>query len=110
ERTLKRRVVCWLESTSSLAILTLPPCWPASCSRIGAITWHGPHHVAQKSTSTRPWDCSTSAAKVASVTWAIWVLVALILLFSVSLRHGAAAFDMCSAGLSGRCLSGATRD
>src|SRR5205085_402532 len=40
----------------------------ASWSRTGAIIRHGPHHSAQKSTTTRPLCPSTSPWKVASVT------------------------------------------
>src|SRR5882762_8108257 len=35
---------------------------------IGATMWHGPHQVAQKSTTASPTCCSTSATNVASVT------------------------------------------
>src|SRR6266487_12667 len=35
---------------------------------IGATMWHGPHQVAQKSTTASPLCCSTSTWKVASVT------------------------------------------
>src|SRR5438445_630829 len=35
---------------------------------MGATMWHGPHHVAQKSTMVSPWCCSTSNPNVASVT------------------------------------------
>src|SRR2546422_1141988 len=34
---------------------------------IGATMWHGPHQVAQKSTTASPLCCSTSAWNVASV-------------------------------------------
>src|SRR5437868_562205 len=37
-------------------------------SSTGATAWQGPHHSAQKSTSTGSPDCSTSFSKVASVT------------------------------------------
>src|SRR6266852_5329711 len=37
-------------------------------SSTGATAWHGPHHSAQKSTSTGPPDWSTSVSNVASVT------------------------------------------
>jgi hypothetical protein len=37
-------------------------------SSTGATAWHGPHHSAQKSTSTALSLCSTSASKVSFVT------------------------------------------
>src|SRR4051812_40230603 len=55
-------------STLSLTILTLSPMVPAISSRAGAIMRHGPHHSAQKSTTTGLVDLSTSASKVASDT------------------------------------------
>src|SRR6266853_2261155 len=68
ERTLKRIAVAWLASMSSFTIFTLPLYLPASWSMIGATMWHGPHQVAQKSTTASPLCCSTSTWKVASVT------------------------------------------
>ena len=44
--------VCWFSSTFSLTILILPLCSTAICSSAGATMRHGPHHSAQKSTST----------------------------------------------------------
>src|SRR5919108_4318032 len=82
ERTLNRMAVRWLLSTSTLATLARPAYSPASCSRTGATIWHGPHHVAQKSTSTSPSACSISLAKDASVTWTAGVFVAAMVLFS----------------------------
>src|SRR5262249_22788803 len=55
-------------STFSLTILTLPPMAPAISSSAGAIIRHGPHHSAQKSTTTGSPDLSTSVSKVASET------------------------------------------
>ena len=43
-------------------------CFAATSSRTGASIWQGPHHVAQKSTSTGLSDSSTSCLNVASVT------------------------------------------
>src|SRR5580765_1020124 len=76
ERTLNRMAVRWFASTSSLVTLALPMYSPASWSRIGATTWHGPHHDAQKSTSTSPFACSISAANEASLTCTVKVFVA----------------------------------
>src|SRR5665213_327148 len=53
-------------STLSFTILTLSPMVPAISSSAGAIMRHGPHHSAQKSTTTGLADFSTSASKVAS--------------------------------------------
>src|SRR5215211_1062247 len=52
----------------SLAIVSLSPCSAAISSRTGATILHGPHHSAQKSTSTGLSLPSTSSAKFASVT------------------------------------------
>src|SRR6201989_2921549 len=55
-------------STLSFTILTLSPMLPAISSSAGALMRHGPHHSAQKSTTTGLVDLSTSASKVASDT------------------------------------------
>src|SRR6185295_15322312 len=55
-------------STLSFTILTLSPIVPAISSRAGAIIRHGPHHSAQKSTTTGLVDFSTSTSKFASDT------------------------------------------
>src|SRR5258705_4745989 len=52
---------------SSFTNSTLPVV-PASSSRAGSIALHGPHHGAQKSTTTGFPDCSTSRSNVSSVT------------------------------------------
>src|ERR1700733_864461 len=57
-----------LSSTFSLTILTLSPMAPAISSSAGAIMRHGPHHSAQKSTTTGPCALSTSASKSVSET------------------------------------------
>src|SRR4249919_232108 len=57
-----------LASMSSLATVILPPYSLATSSSAGANILHGPHHSAQKSTSTGCPDCSTSLSKVASET------------------------------------------
>src|SRR6201986_4211874 len=57
-----------LSSTLSFTILTFSPIAPAISSRAGAIMRQGPHHSAQKSTTTGPWALSTSASKSASET------------------------------------------
>src|SRR5262245_52761526 len=57
-------------STLSLTIFTLPESAPpAASSRSGAITRQGPHHSAQKSTTTGSADLSTAASKSASDTF-----------------------------------------
>src|ERR1700694_440737 len=55
-------------STLSLTIFTLSPSWPAISSSAGAIIRHGPHHSAQKSTTTGPVAFRTWASKSASET------------------------------------------
>src|SRR5438477_6299036 len=57
-----------LSSTFSFTILTLSPIVPEISSSAGAIMRHGPHHSAQKSTTTGPVALSTSASKLASET------------------------------------------
>src|SRR5689334_13915148 len=58
--------VCGFSSMFSLAILMRSWYSVAISSRIGAIILHGPHHSAQKSSSTGFSDFRTSWAKVAS--------------------------------------------
>src|SRR5262245_46586502 len=55
-------------STLSFTILTLPLSVPAISSSAGAIMRHGPHHSAQKSTTTGSVAFNTSESKVASET------------------------------------------
>src|SRR5689334_11464662 len=62
----------------SLAIVSLSACSAAISSRTGATILHGPHHSAQKSTSTGLSLPRTSVAKVASVT--VLVLPAMVVL------------------------------
>src|SRR5438270_4268857 len=57
-----------LSSTFSFTILTLSPIVPEISSSAGAIMRQGPHHSAQKSTTTGPVALSTSASKLASET------------------------------------------
>src|ERR1035438_7921989 len=54
-------------SMFTLPIFTLPSYSSASSSRSGAIILHGPHHSAQKSTSTGTGDCKTCCAKFSGV-------------------------------------------
>src|SRR5262249_14841088 len=51
-----------------LATVSLPCISPDICSRIGPIALHGPHHSAQKSSSTGPSALSTWESNVSSVT------------------------------------------
>src|SRR5438552_15504417 len=57
-----------LSSTLSFTILTLSPIAPEISSSAGPIMRQGPHHSAQKSTTTGPVALSTSASKSASET------------------------------------------
>src|SRR5688500_11556005 len=56
-----------LASTSTLTTSTAPSYLAASFSISGATILHGPHHAAQKSTTTRRSLLSTSSSKFASV-------------------------------------------
>src|SRR5215217_3891350 len=47
-----------------LTLTSFRSCSSAIRSRTGATAWHGPHHSAQKSTSTLPSDSRTSCSKV----------------------------------------------
>src|SRR6266516_1092294 len=58
--------VCGLSSTLSLAIRSLPLCSEAISSSVGAIILQGPHHSAQKSTSTGVSAPPTVSSKVLS--------------------------------------------
>src|SRR5712672_2732679 len=60
--------VAGLSSTLSLTILTLSPSEPAISSSAGAIMRQGPHHSAQKSTTTGPEAFNTSVSNVVSDT------------------------------------------
>src|SRR5690349_19814479 len=60
--------VCGFSSTLSMTILTFSPSEPAISSSAGAIIRQGPHHSAQKSTTTGLADFRTSDSKVASET------------------------------------------
>src|SRR5579864_6166327 len=60
--------VCGFSSTLSLTILTLPLSEPAISSSAGPIIRQGPHHSAQKSTTTAPLAFNTSDSKSASET------------------------------------------
>src|SRR5215212_3199645 len=67
ERTWYCAAVTWFSSTLSLTMRRSSRSCAIS-SRTGATTRHGPHHGAQKSTSTGVSDSMTSAWKLASVT------------------------------------------
>src|SRR6185437_16321114 len=68
ESTWKRAAVCGFSSMSSLTIFRSSRSdWISS--RTGATTRQGPHHGAQKSTSTGLSASSTSASKLLSVIW-----------------------------------------
>src|SRR5688572_13477135 len=68
ERTPYLIAVRGFSSILSLAIFTLPPSSMASSARAGAMAWHGPHHSAQKSTTTGEEDFRTSLSNETSVT------------------------------------------
>src|SRR6476659_4758203 len=62
----------------SLTILTLPSRSLAISSSAGAICRQGPHHSAQKSTTTGVDDFNTSASKVSSETVAVAIYLLLL--------------------------------
>ena len=64
--TSNRRARSGASSTLTLAIRMDPACSAAISSRIGAIILQGPHHSAQKSTSTGSDEEPTSSSKVVS--------------------------------------------
>src|SRR5689334_10571952 len=92
----------------SLATVSFSACSVAISSRTGATILHGPHHSAQKSTSTGLSLPSTSLAKLASVT--VTVLPAMEVLPLDRLARGEPgwitrrAVDLCPAG-GGACCS-----
>src|SRR5207302_1223860 len=67
-RTPYLRGVCGFSSILTLATVTRPAISVASSSRNGAIILQGPHHSAQKSTSTGSLARSTTASKLLSLT------------------------------------------
>src|SRR4051794_9193002 len=67
-RTPYFRGVCGFSSILTFATVTRPSISVASSSRNGAIILHGPHHSAQKSTSTGSLARSTTASKLLSLT------------------------------------------
>src|ERR1700723_749774 len=67
DSTWKLAAVCWFSSTLSLTIRRSERSWAISSST-GPTTRQGPHHGAQKSTSTGISDSITSAWKLLSVT------------------------------------------
>ena len=67
-RTPYLRGVCGFSSMLTLATVTRPSISVANSSRNGAIILQGPHHSAQKSTSTGSLAFSTTASKLLSLT------------------------------------------
>ncbi len=74
ERIWNAAAICCSLSTSTLASTNAPLYSPASFSRIGPRVLHGPHQVAQKSTSTGTSSDlrRTSASKVSVVASNTW--------------------------------------
>src|SRR5262245_36456545 len=68
DTTWKSRAVAGFASTSILATFSAPTFSLAISSSTGATILHGPHQVAQKSTSTGVLLDSTSSENVSSVT------------------------------------------
>src|SRR5262245_2674256 len=67
ERMRKRSPSAGTASVSTLATTALPASVCATFSTSGAIMWHGPHHGAQKSTTTGTGDFVISASKAGTV-------------------------------------------
>src|SRR5688572_7386118 len=67
-----RDAVAGCSSTLSLVTFSFPSYSPAISSTIGAIDRHGPHHGAQKSTSTGTLLWITSTSKLLSPTSVIF--------------------------------------
>ena len=64
----KREEVSGLSSLLTLTSRARPLSWAAACSKAGAIMRQGPHHGAQKSTTTGRSVLPTTASKLASVS------------------------------------------
>jgi len=63
-------------STFTFVTLTLSHISSAKAPSIGSICWHGPHHSAQKSTSTTPEDIfSVKLSSVNSTTHCIFYFI-----------------------------------
>src|ERR1700733_13787077 len=75
---------------STLATVSLPANSPASSSSAGPIILQGPHHSAQKSTSTGPdlLASMTSVAKLWSVTGLVLVLMGFLATVGQQRGHG----------------------
>src|SRR6185369_13393508 len=87
---------------SSFTILTLSPISRAISSRTGATRRHGPHHSAQKSTSTGVGDMRTSSVNVASVT-------AFVVPILLSFRSSSRRLGPARSGLGGQTCDVALR-
>src|SRR6185437_938058 len=64
-------------------MVSLPSRSRALSSSAGAIILHGPHHSAQKSTSTGPAAFRTSVSNEASLTWMVWEWVVVVAVAAV---------------------------
>src|ERR1051326_2562881 len=79
----KRPASAGFSSTLTLAIFTRPACSAAISSRTGASILHGPHHSAQKSTTTGRVDWRTSLSKLVSLISIVVFMFGLRFQFSV---------------------------
>src|SRR3954469_22649329 len=80
--------VAGLWSMLILAIFSLPSRFCAISSSAGAIILQGPHHSAQKSTSTGPDAFRTSVSKELSLTWVVLIGIPLLMAHAASGRDG----------------------
>src|SRR6185369_7339370 len=83
----------------SLTMRSFSPCSLAISSRTGPTILHGPHHSAQKSTSTGTSLSRTSAVKVLSVTGVVPAAIA-------DLPAGCERWMVDGIGVGGACWSG----
>src|ERR1700754_2121443 len=112
DTTWKSRAVAGFESTSILATVSWPAFSLAISSRTGATILHGPHQVAQKSTSTGVLLDNTSLEKVSSVTATVAVVSGMVELLSDGccsglIGWGRGGFGQPAFGVDGRRTAGA---
>src|SRR6056297_2651668 len=91
-RTPMDAAVLGLLSTSTLATLIASPYSVASSSKAGPICLQGPHHSAQKSTTTGTLEFFTSASNVSSVT----ATVDMSLLLAACAHHWGQGQNLCT--------------
>src|SRR6266508_1064924 len=106
--TPKRRATSGFSSTFSFASVSLSSCSPAISSRTGATILHGPHHSAQKSTSTALSDWRTSISNVESVT--VVALLIFVMRWGASSPSHLHLLERRKLGAAARRATGSRRD